>query len=648
MHRRCAIASALILITLAVFWQVQDHGFVWDDTDNVERNPYLSPATLSSVIRFWQKPYENLYVPLTYTVWAAIARSAASAKTNGLRPKPDPRPFHVANLVLHLLSALVVFTTLRMLVRNDWAACAGALLFAVHPVQVEPVAWITGMKDVLSGLLSLAAVWQYLAYAIMTCTPDENPAGRSGKASVIERDTLSFRRKDLHYALATLAFVLALLAKPAAVVVPAIAWALDYWVLRRPVRESAVALIGWVAAATPFVVWTKSAQPDAMTDFITPLWARPFVATDAAAFYLYKLAVPLWLGPDYGRSSASVLREGWLYVTWILPCGLAIVIWLWRDRRPWLVASAGVFVAGILPVSGLIPFSFQNTSTVADRYLYFAMLGPALTLAWFLSQHRGNLVAVICGLILVSLGIKSAFQTAIWRDSLTLWTHAVTITPHSYFARYNLANALSRSGRIPEAIAQYRRSLELDPIQPEAHYNLGNIFGALGKPAEAIAHYQASLEIDANQPKVRLSLGNVLVGQGQYAAAVEQYRKALQVRPNHAETHNNLGVALAEQGKTAEAAVAYRQAIRLEPSLINAYNNLGNVLLSERKFIEAAAAYQEALKLKPNYAHARFNLARLYLELNQREAALEQQRILADIEPNMARRLAEMMAASHK
>lgn len=648
MRRSCVIASALILITLAVFWQVRNHEFVWDDADNVERSPHLNPATLSSVTQFWQKPYENLYVPLTYTVWAAIARITASAKTDGPGPKLNPRPFHVANLVLHLLSTLVVFTILRMLVKDDWPAGAGALLFAVHPVQVEPVAWITGMKDVLSGLLSLVAVWQYLAYATTAFTADENPAGGSARASAIEQQTLSFGRKGLHYAQATLAFALALLAKPTAVVVPVVAWALDYWVLRRPVRQSALALIGWVVLAAPFIVWTKSAQPDAMIDFIAPLWARPLVATDAAAFYLYKLAVPLWLGPDYGRSAASVLRQGWLYVTWILPCGLAIVIWLWRDRRPWLVASAGVFVAGILPVSGLIMFSFQNTSTVADRYLYLSMLGPALTLAWFLSQHKGNLVAAICALILLSLGIKSASQAAIWHDSLTLWTHAVTITPDSYFVRYNLANALYRSGKIPEAIGHYRRSLELDPIQPEAHYNLGNIFSAAGKPAEAIMHYQRSLEIDPTQAKVRLSLGNVLVEQRKYAAATEQYRKALQVRPNHAETHNNLGVALAEQGKSAEAVVAYRQAIRLEPSLINAHNNLGNVLLSERKFIEAAAAYQEALKLKPNYAHARFNLARLYLELHQREAASEQQRILADIEPNMARRLAEMIAASHK
>lgn len=648
MYRRCAIASTLILITLAVFWQVQDHGFVWDDADNVEKNPYLNPATLSNLTHFWQEPYENLYVPLTYTVWAAIARSTELPKTVGPGPRLSPRPFHIANLIFHLLGTLVVFTILKMLMRNDWAAYAGALLFALHPVQVEPVAWITGMKDVLSGLLSLVAVWQYLAYAMMASTPDEEPTGKSAKASASEGDTLSVKRKDFHYALATLAFVLALLAKPAAVVVPVVAWVLDYWVLRRPMRQSVVALIGWVAVALPFIVWTKLAQPDAVIDFITPLWARPLVAADAAAFYLYKLVVPLWLGPDYGRSSASVLREGWLYVTWIFPCGLAVLIWLWRDRRPWLVASAGVFVAGILPVSGLIMFSFQNTSTVADRYLYLPMLGPALALAWFLSQYRRNLVVVVSGLILVSLGIKSASQAAIWHDSVTLWTHAVTITPDSYFAHYNLANALYRSGKIPEAIGHYRHSLELDPIQLEAQNNLGNIFDSLGKPTQAIEHYRRSLQINPYQPKVLWSLGSLLVRQGKYAEAVERYRQLLRIRPNDAESYNNLGVALAELGRPAEAIAAYRQAIKLEPSLINAYNNLGNALLDQRKFAEAAAAYQAALRFNPTYAHAHFNLARLHLKLDQREAALKQQKILAEMDPQMAHRLMELIAASHK
>ncbi len=387
MSRHHKIAVLLIVLTVAVFWRVHDHGFVWDDRIDIYDNPHLNSETGPDILVFWQKPYQHLYIPLTYTVWATIARfSKAPTTREGINL--NPRLFHVANLIVHLLSIIVVFTILRLLVPSDWAAGAGTLLFAFHPVQVESVAWVDGMRDVLSGFLSFVALWQYLTYARATSTAPTGSGEKETEISVSKGVAFDLNRRKLHYAAATLAYVLALLAKPSAVVVPAVAWLLDYWVLRRSLRQSTVALVAWLVLAVPFVILTRWAQSEDVIYFITPLWARPFVAGDAIAFYMYKLALPLWLGPDYGRQPEWVLSHWWGYVMWMAPCGLLLMAWLWRDRKPWLMASAGIFVVGVLPVSGLVPFTFQYISTVADRYLYLSMLGPALALAWFLSERR--------------------------------------------------------------------------------------------------------------------------------------------------------------------------------------------------------------------------------------------------------------------
>ena len=170
LSRPYLVALVLFTLTLAAFWRVEDHGFVWDDALNVENNSGVISG-FSQVGRFWQAPYENLYIPLTYTVWTGIAELTHALKRDSKSDKLDPRPFHIFNLLLHASSGLVVYAILRKLFPGEWAAAAGAALFAWHPVQVEPVAWVTGMKDVLCGLLSLIAVWQYLLYRQQRSVP---------------------------------------------------------------------------------------------------------------------------------------------------------------------------------------------------------------------------------------------------------------------------------------------------------------------------------------------------------------------------------------------------------------------------------------------------------------------------------------------
>ena len=282
----------LIAATVAVFGQVGGHEFLsWDDNIHVTENPLLNPVRWGGVAELWQQPYWGLYIPLSYTFFAGEMAAAGSP--------PDPAVFHLVNLALHVGCVLLVFAILRRLFGHDGAACCGALLFGLHPVQVESVAWISETRGVLCGVFSLVAVWLYLRYA-------DVPGSR--------------RSRIIHYALATAAFVLALLCKPAAVAVPLLIGVLDAGLLRRPWRQVLMCVGPWLVVALGWTAFTSQLQPGGSLPHDLPIWARPLVAGDALAFYLYKLAAPLQCGPDYGRTPRWVMDRWWvLYLAWLLP-----------------------------------------------------------------------------------------------------------------------------------------------------------------------------------------------------------------------------------------------------------------------------------------------------------------------------------------
>ena len=406
----------------------------------------------------------------------------------------------------------MVFTILRFLAGSDWAAGAGSLLFALHPLQVEPVAWVNGMRDVLSGLLSFIALWQYLVYARAKSTETVDSVKKGTETTGGKGFTFPLDGKKLHYAAATLAYGLALLAKPSAIVVPAVAWILDYWILRRSLRQSMKALVAWVVLAVPFVILTQGAQSESVIRYITPLWARPFVAGDAIAFYLYKLILPFRFGPDYGRQPEWLLSQWWVYAIWMVPCALVLMAWLWRHKKPWLIASVGIFVVGVLPVSGLVPFTFQYISTVADRYLYLSMFGPALALAWFVSESRRWLNLVVCVPILGWLASTSTVQSQVWHDKERLWQHALTVNERSSMAHYNLGNIVAAEGELERAIEHYRQAARIDPGSTNIINNLGNVFVKQGKLEEAIVQYRRAVKINPTDDYAHYNLGRSLPG----------------------------------------------------------------------------------------------------------------------------------------
>ena len=559
----------LVLLTALVFHNVLQAGFVrWDDGMHVYANPYLHPVSLSHLARLWSASYQNLYVPVSYSVYAllvTIAHLPAPVSTqDGLWIDLDPRVFHGASLLLHLANVLLVFALLRRLLPgpstagNDWAAAAGALLFAVHPVQVEAVAWIAELRGLLSALFLLLALHAYLRYTAAPTVEEPNPpapffnregpplgfiGGAAGLGSSRARGQWRW------FGLATLCFALALLSKPSAIVLPLVVIVLETLILRRPVRAWRSGIASWGVLCLGVLFLTHAAQP-VTEDIVTPLWTRPFVAGDALAFYLGKLLWPTRLGIDYGRSPVWLVTQKWFVLHSLLPFSLCLAVWIGRRRAPWLLAAFALFAAALLPTLGLTPFVFQVYSTVADRYLYLALLGPALGLAWGLTLlsrtalPRAQVTAWCgCAAFLLLLSVASRTQTRCWQNSIPLFQQAILVNPQSWGTYNNLGAVALDRGQPEDALPLLTEAVRLRPAYAEAHANRGVALLEIGAQGEAEAEFRTATSLKPDYARAYAGLGDSLLAQGQSAAAAAAFRQALALNPNSPRARQALQVA---------------------------------------------------------------------------------------------------------
>ncbi|MBN2161214.1 MAG: tetratricopeptide repeat protein [Spirochaetes bacterium] len=591
----------LAIVTFVVFCQVIGHEFIWYDDDvNVYENPYLQSLTIPNILHLWRSPSpQNMYMPLTQTIWAVQAAFAKTTTSGSNIIQFNPVVFHTTNLIFHLLNAILVFSILRILVKDELACFFGALLFTIHPVQVESVAWVTGLKDVLGGFFSLVALWQYLLYAKSSIISPE----------VNETDQKRKKSKILHYAMAIFSFLLAILSKPISIIVPIVAFTVDYFILKRQFRRIVLSLIGYIAIAVPMIGLTVflehlKVQATYSLSFID----RFLVASDSLVFYLYKLILPISLGPDYGRTLKFVLSQKLIYFTWLIPVLLLIVVYKIKKHRSWLFASAGIFIAGVLPLLGFIRFQFQEISTVADRYLYLSMLGPGMALAFFLSMNKKRLVIGICGVMLGILGIISIHQTQYWGDTITFYKHAIQINPNSSAFHANLGIVLAQQGKFDEAISHFSEALKSHPNPAGIHFDMGHALAQQGKFDEAISHFSEALKGHPNPANVYAGIGRVLAQQGKYDEAIFHFSEALKNNPNNDEAHLHFGIVLAQQGKLNEAVFHFFKTLKSNPNNVEAHLHLGYALAQQGKLDEAVFHYSEALKYSPNNVWAHNNL----------------------------------------
>ena len=537
----------LVLLTVAATYaQVLSFHFLpfWDDDTNIHRNPLYAPLSWGSVATFWKAPFQQLYIPVTYSVWAGlVALSRVLAGTSISFGPINAALFHGTNLISHLLSTSMVFLIVRRMLgarlstfhttsitspRILLASAAGALAFGLHPIQVEAVAWVSGLRDLLGGAFSLAALALFLSWL--------DHSGRN-------------TRQAFRYITATLLLILAFGSKPGSVVTPALAFLCGLWLLRIRGRslKPLLWLIPWFIVAVLEVMMTSKAQPAAeLARSLVPLWARPLVAGDAISFYIWKLiwpADPWGLCADYGRSPNSLLSAGILYWSWLIPILLACLLAFFQKLRSYLL-PATLMVIGALPTLGLIPFNFQVVSTVSDRYLYLGMLGPALAFAMLISDARPRIAILLAVVFLPFWTVLTLLQLPQWEAGEFFFPATLARNPSSWKSRHNYACTLDAQGKLPEALKEFLEAIHLRPSNAEAYNDMALTLLKMGRRQEAIQEFQQSLQVRATTGAAR-NLAAALLMNGEPAKAAQVYRLAMQIDPGDLQDQRSLAWLLA-------------------------------------------------------------------------------------------------------
>jgi protein O-mannosyl-transferase len=548
--RQILIAVGLVLVSLFIYAQTLGFDFVnYDDDQYVFRNAHLklglSPAALGWA--FTTFFYANWH-PLTWLSYLA------DYQLWGL----DPTGYHLTNLLFHCGTVLLVYWVLARMTGAVWRSAFVALLFAVHPLHVESVAWVSERKDVLCAGFGLLALGAYRRYA-----------HSEGHAS-----------KRKYYCLVLLFFALGLLSKPMLVTLPFVLLLLDYWPLRRisNYRKLVWEKLPLLAMSAAVSILTVLAQHGggAVTGFgRMPFSYRASNAAIAYVGYLEKMFWPLELGVLYPLKPALPL---WPVLA---AAGLLVLLTLlvarqWK-RRPYLVVGWLWFLGTLVPVIGLVQVGAQ---AMADRYAYLPSIGLFVAVVWWISdlvagsKSLRRAAAAGGAAVVLGLAVGARNQAAFWRDSVTLFEHTLAVTSNNPIIHNNLGFTLARAGKTREALDHYYEALRIDPDYVDAHVNLALALINLGRYPEAIDHYHSALRVNPRQPQVHSNLGVLLFQKGDIPGALASFSEAVRLAPDDAEANNNLGFTLARQGRYAEAVACYTKAIALEPNYGLARTNL--------------------------------------------------------------------------
>ena len=595
-------AALIILLTIVAYIPAMRGGFIWDDDFYVTENQTL--RSVGGLGRIWvQTGATSQYYPLTFTsFWVEYHLW-----------KLHPLGYHLTNILLHALNAVLLWCVLRRLkIPASWWAAA---IFALHPVMVESVAWITERKNVLSCLFYMLAMLAYLRFRPLT----------DQEASHVWEWRF--------YPLVFVLFLCALLSKTVTCSLPAVLVLLLWWKTGRLEKRDALALapLFVLGAALGFMTaWLEKYHVGAGgEEWTLSIAQRCSVAGRALWFYAGKLFWPRQLAFIYPRWEINASAV-WQYSFPFAASVVLIALWSLRLRIGKGPLVAVLFFAGTLaPALGFFDVFPFRYSFVADHFQYLACIG-LITLGvssgaaiFRRAGRRGRDLGALAGAaVLLLLGASTWRQTHIYYDLETLWRDTLAKTPDAWLAHNNLGTVLEGLGNVSEAKGHYEQALRLKPDYAEAHYNLGGAFVRLGKLSAAIEQYEQALRIAPDFAEAHYNLGDVLAQLGKVSEAIEQYEQGLQIKPNFAKAHYKLGGVLARLDRVSEAIEQYEQALRLKPDYAEAHYSLGVALEQTGKTEDAIGHYEQALRLKPDHAGTHNGLGKAFLREGNAQGSL--------------------------
>lgn len=635
--RVAVLAVLLAAAAFVAFLPALECGFNFDDEKIITDNENFRGLTWPNLRWMFSTFLMGHYHPLT---WISLA---VDYHFWGM----EPWGYHLTNMLLHAANAGLVFLLLLRLMsrasrgketdapdRRPWreicGAALGALLFAVHPLRVESVAWVTERRDVLSSFWLLCTVLLYLR-----------------AQTVVDR---SVQRRC--FAASFVAYVLSLLSRAMGVTLPVILLFLDWYPLRRiggprtwaapDQRRVIVEKLWYLVPAIVFAVIAPTAQTRtgaAIELDRLGVLERFAQAAYGLVFYVQKTLLPVGLAPFYElRLPLEILSAKYL-ASFAAVIAAVITVVLMRRSRPALTVAAAAYAILLSPVLGFFQSGQQE---VADRYSYLpaiciSALVAGLIVHWCARRETRASGATIAWLVLLAVCVMTPLtwrQCRIWKTPLSLWEHGVACQPDSYWPAYNLGCALAKSDQTQKAIDTFERVLKLEPRHVSARFNLGNAFQEQGRWADALDQYDRLLERHPDDHLAHYEKGRVLLHLERFAEAEASFIAALRLRPEYPKASVNLGVALARQGRHEEAVERFNVAVELQGELRDAFYNLGISLEALGRSDEALDAYQKAVIADPGFPDARVNLGNVFLRKGRAEDARKQYEAALKLSPN--------------
>jgi tetratricopeptide (TPR) repeat protein len=590
----------VLTLTHSILRQVENFELlVYDDLEHIVYNPAVSAATeRPDLASIWRKPYFDLYVPVAYTTWALIVHQATSPAERRVDPlqlrknQALSTALHRTNLYLHETSTGLIFLLLLLLGSAPSGAAVGSLVFALHPIQVESVAWISEGRGLLATALGLGALTLWM----MAMKLYANKSGRGSNNS----GTIFW----LAMALAWCLYGASILAKPSTVILPAIALTLATLGSKVSYRRVCLWLIPWILVSIGAASWTAYLQKDLVSPW--PWWERGLLATDSFIFYLKQILWPSTFLPDYGREPIlAITHVVLLMIAGMLSIGL-MSLFIRKKLSPHIVVTALVFTLGLSPHLGLFPSFYQSLSTVADRYSYLAMLGIAYGLAfgwtWSL-ENRANLwsrsLFVVLPLWLGILVYKTILYLPLWQRSQTLFEYNLEHFPGSFTASHALGDLSMIERDVKKAAKFYRQAIQARPQFAQGYASLGHALLEDQKPEEAKVALMQATTINSQHSSALLNLGVSLQRTGDLSAAKEKYLAVNALAPHHL-AFFNLGSIYLQQKNLEQAEEAFKSALLLDPRLHQAHLKLAEICERKGRLSERDQHLQSAASIRQN------------------------------------------------
>jgi Flp pilus assembly protein TadD len=578
--RDLLLAAILAAGIFAVFARALGCGFInLDDPYYVTRNPQVIAGLSLDGLRW-------AFTSVKPFAWCPLTR--LSLQLDASLWWPDPKGFLLTNVLLHSANAALVFLALRALTGSRWRSLLAAVLFAVHPLRVESVAWITERKDVLSTFFGLLSMWCYAAYV--------------------------HRPSATRYAAVALTFALSLMAKAMLVTLPFLFLVLDWWPLARWQSTGVRRLVGEklplvaLAAASAFITIVRGDEIVGTAHGLEGLTRAGRIANATVSYILYlnKLFWPTGLALFYPHPLDAYVPSpglaGWKVAgAALLLVSVSIAAFALRKRVPSLLAGWLWYLGVLMPVIGVVQSGRQG---FADRFSYFPHIGIMMAICWAIpdlatKSARVAFTASVAIVVLALIALTEA-RLGVWQDPVRLWRDSLEATGPNLTALANLAELLADRGDNQGAVRCHRAALRLDPDDFDSHLNLGTALAQLEEFDEAAREIETALRINPREDGAICNLGMVEVARGDLARAAARFREALTVNPNSAQARGNLANVLAQQGKLPDAVREYTLAIRLEPRDASLYFNFGNVLSRLGKSADATVCFERAAALQPS------------------------------------------------